>query len=221
LAEKRGQLEQNQGSEMVDRNRRPLAGRDGPLGWLDLTEQPANNQEALVRLENGTAVRVPADLLIEQPDGSFYLPMSRTQFLSHDTPQAGRDQESIIVIPVIAEEIEVSKREFTSGRVQIYKHVHEHEETVDVPVMHEEVQIERVPVDRFVDAPPQVRYEGDTMVIPVLEEVLVVEKQLRLKEEVRVTMIQKEVRESTQVTLREEDVEVNRVDTGKQNKKEF
>jgi uncharacterized protein (TIGR02271 family) len=205
---------------MADRNRKTLAGRDGLLGWIDLDEQPANSEDALVRLENGTGVRVPADLLVKQIDGSFYLPMSRTQFLSFDNPDAGQERETIVVIPVIAEEMEISKRQVTSGRVQVTKHVHEREETVDIPTKTQEVQVERVPVDRPIEEPPQVRYEEDTMIIPVVEEVLVVKKQLRLKEEVRVTMIQNEVREPIQVTLREEEVEVNRADPGEREKKE-
>ena len=206
---------------MADRNRRTLVGRDGQLGWIDLDEQPANSQEALVRLENGTAVRVPADLLVKQMDGSFYLPMSQKQFLSFETSEARQGGETIVVIPVIAEEVEIAKRQVTSGRVQISKHVHEREELIDVPLIHQEVRVERVPVDMPIEEPPKVRYEGDTMIIPVLEEVLVVEKQLRLKEEVRVTMVQSEVREPTQVTLREEEVEVNRADPGERDKKEF
>jgi uncharacterized protein (TIGR02271 family) len=72
------------------------------------------------------------------------------------------------------------------------------------------VIVERVPVGRVVEAAPQVRSEGDTMVVPVLEEVLVVEKRLMLKEEVRITL--RRVAETSQqrVTLRSEEVVVER-----------
>ncbi len=58
---------------------------------------------------------------------------------------------------------------------------------VEEPSIQEEVQIERVPGNQLVDEPVAVRCEGDTMIIPVIEEVIVVETRLQLKEEVRVT----------------------------------
>jgi hypothetical protein len=58
---------------------------------------------------------------------------------------------------------------------------------VEEPSIQEEVQIERVPGNQLVDEPVAVRCEGDTMIIPVIEEVVVVETRLQLKEEVRVT----------------------------------
>ncbi len=58
---------------------------------------------------------------------------------------------------------------------------------VEEPSIQEEVQIERVPGNQLVNEPVAVRCEGDTMIIPVIEEVVVVETRLQLKEEVRVT----------------------------------
>lgn len=50
-----------------------------------------------------------------------------------------------------------------------------------------EVEIRRVKVDREVDHVPKVRVEGDVTIVPVVEEVLVVEKRLVLKEEVHIS----------------------------------
>jgi uncharacterized protein (TIGR02271 family) len=102
-----------------------------------------------------------------------------------------------------------------TGRVRVSKTVREREEVVDEPFLRQEVSVERVPIDRFVDGPVPARYEGNTLVIPVLEEVLVVEKRLRLKEEVRVTKIQSEASEPQTVTLRSEEMTVERVDAVK------
>lgn len=198
----------------------PVYGRDGLLGWVDQSTGSANSQDTILRLENGLVVRVPAEFFIRQPDGSFYLPMSRSQFEAVHGSSAENGGQAAIVIPVLAEEIEVSKRQVTSGQVKVSKHVSEHEETVDVPLARQEVKIERVAIDQIVSSPPQVRYEGDTMIIPVLEEELVVEKRLRLKEEVRVTRIQQEVREPQQVRLRQEEVEVQRTEDGERDQKE-
>lgn len=201
---------------MANRSRIAVTGRDGMLGWIDPTEQPAGNEDAIVRLESGQAIRVPKDLLINQPDGGYYLPVSSDQIQAAHR-RAGESQEEVVVIPVIAEEIGVSKQQVTTGRVRISKHVHENEQVIDTPILREEVDVQRVPVNRQVEQAPEVRYEGDTMIIPVLEEVLVVEKRLMLKEEVRVTRKHSQVQQPQHVTLREEEVEVQRLDNNASN----
>src|SRR4051812_10536608 len=87
------------------------------------------------------------------------------------------------VVPVIAEELKIGKRVVESGRVQIIKHVDEREQVVDQPLLRDEVEIQRVPINRAVDHVVKPRQVGNTLIIPVLEEVLVVQKQLILKEE--------------------------------------
>ena len=72
--------------------------------------------------------------------------------------------------------------------------------------------IERVPVNRVVEGPIPVRYEGDTMILSLLEEVLVVETRLLLKEEVHMTTRRTETHTPARVTLRHEDVTIERVD---------
>ncbi|HEX2185094.1 MAG TPA: DUF2382 domain-containing protein, partial [Chloroflexota bacterium] len=76
----------------------------------------------------------------------------------------------------------------------------------------EEVTIERVPVNRVVEGPIPVRYEGDTMIVSVLEEVLVVETRLLLTAELRITRRRTETHQPVPVTGRREDVTVERVD---------
>jgi uncharacterized protein (TIGR02271 family) len=120
-----------------------------------------------------------------------------------------------LVIPVIAEEAAVGKRVVESGKVRISKRISEHEELVDVPLFREEVRVERVPINLFVETPPPVRQEGDTMIIPVVEEQIVIQKKLLLVEELRV---RKEVIEHHQpqtVNLRKEVVEIKRVAKGR------
>jgi uncharacterized protein (TIGR02271 family) len=70
------------------------------------------------------------------------------------------------------------------------------------------VVIERVPINRVVEAPIAARSEEDTLIIPLLEEVLVVEKRLLLKEEVRITKRQVETHMPQRVTLRREEATV-------------
>lgn len=116
-----------------------------------------------------------------------------------------------LVIPVIEERLKIEKKVIEAGKVKISKKIREEEETVDIPVMQEEVQVERVPVNKFVETAPQVRYEGDTMIVPVLREVLVVEKRIELIEELHITKRTNQTQVSQVVTLRTEEVTVERL----------
>ena len=114
-------------------------------------------------------------------------------------------------MPVVEEELRVGKRVVETGRVRVTKSVSEREELVDVPLMREEFDVERVPVEVFVDGPVAPWHEGETLVVPVLEEVLVVEKRLVVREEVRITRRRSEESKPQRVTLLSEDVSVERL----------
>lgn len=114
------------------------------------------------------------------------------------------------VIPVMEETLSVRKRQTEVGKMRITKRVHEEDVFVDQAVWQERIHVERVAVDRFVDGPIPIRQEGDTMIIPVLEEVLVVEKRLLLKEEIHVTTQRQEVHNPQEITLRREEATVER-----------
>jgi uncharacterized protein (TIGR02271 family) len=89
--------------------------------------------------------------------------------------------------------------------------VNEREEVVEQPTMREDVDVERVAIGRVVDTVPAVREEGDTLIIPVLEEMLVVEKRLVLKEEIRVTKRRTTETEQVRVVLSEEQVTIEQL----------
>src|SRR5438477_12739016 len=91
-----------------------------------------------------------------------------------------------ISVNVLEEQAKVEKKFVEKGKVRIIKKVNEETETVTVPVTSEEATIEKIPVNKIIEKAPQVRYEGDTMIIPVVKEVIVVEKKLMLVEEVHV-----------------------------------
>ena len=99
-----------------------------------------------------------------------------------------------MIIPVIEEEAFLEKRVVETGKVRISKQVSEHEELIDVSLFREDVTVERVPRDKYVDAAPAVRYEGDVMIFSVVEEQLVIQKRIKLVEELRVS---KQVVETT------------------------
>src|SRR5215218_3849623 len=129
-------------------------------------------------------------------------------FVAH-RKQPGRpaDEE---VVPVVEETAVVHKERVLAETVRLHKRVHQDEEVLDIPVQTEAIEVERVPVGRWIDAPIDVRHEGDTTVYPVVEEVLVIEKRLRLVEEVRVTRRQETRHVQERVGLRREEVVVER-----------
>jgi stress response protein YsnF len=64
----------------------------------------------------------------------------------------------------------------------------------------------------MIDGPVGIRQEGDTMIVPILEEVLVVEKRLMLKEELRITTMRRTASEPQHFTLRSEEAIVERLE---------
>jgi uncharacterized protein (TIGR02271 family) len=182
----------------------------GVHGTIDTTAWPLDGSraEVLVSLEGGRQVLVPVHLLTREAEGCYSIPIALA-----DLERAGADpREPPLVLPVIQEALDVRPRRVETGRVRITKVIHEREELVDEPLLREEVAVERVPVNRVVEGPIPVRYEGNTMIVPVLEEVLVVETRLILKEEVHITTRRTETHQPVTVTVRREDVTVERVD---------
>ena len=118
------------------------------------------------------------------------------------------------VIPVIQERAVVKKRVVETGRVRIRKDVRDYEEHIDIPHVHEEVRVERVPMDQMVEEAPQVRTEGDVTIIPVLEERYVLEKRLVLVEELHVRRERHETHRPEVVKVLKEEVEVDRIPAG-------
>jgi uncharacterized protein (TIGR02271 family) len=183
----------------------------GVHGTIDPTAWPLDGSraEVLVSLESGQQVLVPVQMLMREEEGRYSVPMA----LAELERRAGADpREPPLVLPVMAEALDVRTRRVETGRVRIHKTVQAREVLVDEPLLREEVIIARVPVNRVVEGPIPVRYEGDTMILSLLEEVLVVETRLLLKEEVHMTIRRTETHTPERVTLRHEDVTIERVD---------
>lgn len=115
------------------------------------------------------------------------------------------------IIPVVEEQAVVHKRKKLTEGVRVRTVVHETQEVVDEPIATEDIEVERTPLTRWVDAPVPVRHEGDTTVVTLVEEVVVVEKRLRATEEIRITKRRSVRHEPQQVTLRREEAVVERL----------
>ncbi|MES2830625.1 MAG: DUF2382 domain-containing protein [Pseudomonadota bacterium] len=118
-------------------------------------------------------------------------------------------------IPLLQEEMTVGKRVVDTGRgLRITKNVIETTHVVEQPLQQDYLTVTHVPQDVFVepDAMPQTRYEGTTMIVPIMEEVLVVQTRLRLKEEIHITRESRTVTTTETVRLKSDRIEVKRFD---------
>ncbi|AWU93270.1 YsnF/AvaK domain-containing protein [Azospirillum ramasamyi] len=130
-----------------------------------------------------------------------------------ESPRDPPREEGDAVIPLLAESVAVGKQRVERSRVRVTTRVSEREAMVREALEQEEATVTRVPIDREIDAHPGIRQEGDVTVIPLVEEVLVVERRLMLREELHIRKNRRTVEVEQPVTLRAEEAVVERVTT--------
>ena len=207
--------------------------RDGVRGFIDVGTDgwTPERVDATIQLSDGGNVRVPTSLLTQLDDSNYFLSCSIADLLSPETmatsPASPREARTgvlpgepiigevivsdvVATVPVIEEHLEVSTQVHETGAVHVHKQIHVRTEHVEVPLRSENVEITRVPVNRVVDGPVPVRHEGDTTIYPVLEEVLVLEKRLVLREELHLRVRRSERVETHDIELRSEEVTTER-----------
>lgn len=162
------------------------------LGNINLAES-----ETELQFADGRVVRLPTAMLQRE-----------TQELPQPADAIGSAES--MVVPLIEEQLQVSKQTVTTGRVRLQKSVGAYDVQLDEPLAVSTIQVERVPLGHVVEVAPKIRQEGDTVVYPILEERLVLTKELVLVEEVRVTQQRSEHRDTQVITLRRERVDVQR-----------
>jgi uncharacterized protein (TIGR02271 family) len=188
------------------------AGLSGTIETTLTDSIPGGGSQVLVRLDNGERILAPSEALELQEDGSYRLPFSIAEL---DRAELDRLEDDVLVVPVLAETLNVEKREVEAGGVRVIKRVHEREEIIDEPLLEEALEVQRVPVSQVVDGPLSIRYEGNTIIIPLVEEVLVVEKRLMLKEEIHITRRRGLTHKPQPVTLRSEEAVVEQIETNR------
>jgi uncharacterized protein (TIGR02271 family) len=124
--------------------------------------------------------------------------------------RATNEGTDVQTLQLLAEDLSVAKETLETGRARISMHTHEREALINENLAYERVEIEIVPAGMRVNAIPEVRQEGDVTIFPVVEEVLVVERQLVLKEEVRIKRVRGTERHQERVTLRRQEAIVTR-----------
>lgn len=100
---------------------------------------------------------------------------------------ATTDKADELIIPVREEVLVPVTRETDLGKVIVHKRVEDVPVSSSVDLGRDQVAVERVEINETIDTMPGPRQEGDTLIIPVVEEVLYTEKRLMLREEIRIT----------------------------------
>jgi uncharacterized protein (TIGR02271 family) len=135
--------------------------------------------------------------------GAYYAEQStQTTGVADSTDMSNEDE---VRVQRTEEELRVGTRERKAGSIRVRKRVRTDRERIEVPTRHEEISVERVPVEGEAS---EAEIGDDEIVVPVTEEEVVVHKRPVLKEEVRV---RKDVVEDTEVVeedVRREEVEV-------------
>lgn len=209
--------------------RRDVVDTNGVRAQLESISAPdaAGETRALLLAEDGATYVVPQNALVELKNGGYFLSLSLSDLKPRSMPSSNapvaveEDQsrvaadaqadEELLVIPVVEEELQVGKQSVERGRVRITKTISEREEIIDEPLQMEEPIVERVPINRHVEAAPSVRYEGDVMIVPLVEEVIVVERRLMLREELRISKRRVETHNPQRIVLRREEAIVERI----------
>lgn len=115
-----------------------------------------------------------------------------------------------LVVPLSEEYLEVNKQWVQSGEVRLRKSVQSSTQSIPVQVEYEEVQIDRVPVNRALAKGEKSEpwWDGDVMVVPVVEEEIVVTKRQVVREEIRISKRRMSRQETVSDTVRSEQISV-------------
>jgi uncharacterized protein (TIGR02271 family) len=114
------------------------------------------------------------------------------------------------IIQVVNETATIEKRDVVTGRVRVSTRTATADELVSATLKRGNVEVTRIPINREIDAPPPVRTEGDTTFVPVVEEILVVEKRWVLLEEIQIRQTTKTQAVELPVTLRKQHAVIER-----------
>lgn len=189
---------------MNEARHKQIVDQDGLEGTVEI-DLYTRQETVLARFGDGKQVSLPLQMLVTRKDGSYYLPLSVASL-----PQDSEPDTDVRIIPVVEETLHVEKQSFGASTVRISKTIHEEQVTVNEPIITEQVDVEHITVNQYIDAPREVRYEGDKIIVPLVEEVLVVQKRLLLREELHITKRRVEQHDPQEYTLRREEVNVER-----------
>lgn len=119
-----------------------------------------------------------------------------------------------LVLPVVEETAHIEKQLREKGRIRVSTKTDTIDNVLREALQGNAVGVSRLPIDRVIqegEPVPQTRMEGGVTIIPILEEVLVVEKRLILKEEVHIRETSTNQDVEVPITLRKQRAVVERL----------
>lgn len=215
-----------------------IKAKDGYIGTIEqiLVQQATNKpmylvvsaddsqERLLLPIELASSVASNNEVMLSTSVEETYAQMACSLNTSHHsrtttqttTAQAqpvstSRARSDELVIPLAEERLKVGTRQVEIGEILIHKTVERFEDVQQVPLTREELKFERVAINRPFSGDNtliQPRHEGDWYVIPIVEEVLTVQKQLVVTEEIRIHKTQVVEEREIREILRRERVEV-------------
>src|SRR5215217_6360107 len=170
---------------------------------------PSLGPEDEVTPEFERRVRVHFGLGAEERAGSGALAAEPAETRSADpAPDISGHEEDDLRVRRSEEEIRVETREREAGEIRVRKRVRTETERLTVPKKRVEVSVEHVPVEGDEAATaPQIGEEE--IVVPVVEEEIMVEKRPVVKEEIRIRKRAVEEVEVVEEDVRREEVEID------------
>lgn len=203
---------------------------DADSGTTDSTDEGYEADEAVLRdykddITNGSIVVLVDDFGVEPGAQDFdnSTPLGTTGTNTTPLPSESLDTPDTLDtidttdpsltdnkdhIQLKEEQLDVGTTEVQTGEVTVNKTVNEETQTVDVPVTHEEVTIERHPVTDGTPIDGSLDLEDETLVVPVNEEQIDVNKRAVVTDEVTVNKETKEDVKQVSDTVRKENLDV-------------
>jgi uncharacterized protein (TIGR02271 family) len=187
----------------------PITDKTGLPGEIEILS-PSSAQRVAIRFGDKEII-APQSMVMVQEDGTYHLPLSFSELEEHlpSSDVTGQDTESNI-IPIVQEELVVRKEQVESGKVRLHITTQYQEEAITEPVYQESISIERIPINRVIDTPANIRYEDNKTIVPLMKEVIVVQKQLMLTEEIHISKTRTKSHDTQTVTLRREEVQIEK-----------
>ena len=112
----------------------------------------------------------------------------------------------------VEEHVVIDKQDVVTGRVRVTTQSRLVEDIARATLAGTRVEVTRQRIDREISDIPQIRVDGDLTIIPVVEEIVVVEKRLVLVEEIHIRTIATQEDVSVPMTLRKQTATIERLD---------
>jgi uncharacterized protein (TIGR02271 family) len=202
----------------------PVYATDGLLGSIvsvprvDLGDPSAPAEVVVLDVQAGPGVeefrRITRDAIDRVENRALYLNLSRAEAPHASAVVASAHRQlptpgERLSVPLVEEAVEIDRRVVELGYVHVHKAVEEHIDEQEVSLRHQQVEVERVPVDRVITDLIDPYMDGDVYVVPVIEEEVVVTRRLRLKEELRIRRSAGERLQTVRTPFRRETVTID------------